>query len=159
MTKLSAAAASTDSATCDGGSSHRAEARMAASHSICTVPARQPWRCCFIPNLELQASFFLDENILSNMSDLNRFSNKTAWQVGAYWYTPINDLAIVGEYTRIRPFVYTHTNPKNTYTSWNDPIGHPIGPNADQIWLKAEYAFFRLDWCCDYCVLRCFLVL
>ncbi len=98
----------------------------------------------FIPNLELQAAFFLDENILSNMGDLNRFSNKTAWQIGAYWYTPVNDLVLIGEYTRIRPFVYTHTNPKNTYTSWNDPVGHPIGPNADQIWLKAEYALNRV---------------
>ena len=97
----------------------------------------------FIPNLELQATFFLDENILSNMGDLDRFSNKTAWQIGAYWYTPVSDLVITGEYTRIRPFVYTHTNPKNTYTSWDDPLGHPIGPNADQIWLKAEYAVNR----------------
>ncbi len=94
----------------------------------------------FIPNLELQASFFLDENILGELADLERFSNKTAYQLGAFWYTPINDLTLTAEYTRIRPYVYTHTNPGNTYTSWDSPVGHIIGPNADQILLKAEYS-------------------
>ncbi|MCA0389293.1 MAG: hypothetical protein LCH52_12460 [Bacteroidetes bacterium] len=94
----------------------------------------------FIPNLELQASFFLDENILMQLADLERFSNKTAYQLGAYWYTPVPDLVLIAEYTRIRPYVYTHANPKNTYTSWDSPLGHPIGPNADQILFKADYA-------------------
>jgi hypothetical protein len=94
----------------------------------------------FIPNVELQGAFFLDENILGNMGDLELFSNKTAYQLGAYWYTPVKDLTLITEYTRIRPYVYTHTNPKNTYTSWDSPVGHAIGPNADQILFKADYA-------------------
>ena len=39
----------------------------------------------FIKNLELQGTFFMDENILSNLSDLSKASNKTAYQLGLFW--------------------------------------------------------------------------
>jgi hypothetical protein len=100
----------------------------------------------FIKNLELQATFFLDENILFNWGELNKYINKTAYQVGAFWYQPfsVNNLSLIFEYTRIRPFVYTHTNFKNTYTAWEVILGHPIGPNSDEIFTKAAYNFN--DW-------------
>ena len=68
-------------------------------------------------NLELQGTFLLDENILSNLGDLEKYTNKTAYQVGAYWYEAFSvpDLSFVIEYTRIRPYVYTHNNPKNIF--------------------------------------------
>jgi hypothetical protein len=94
-----------------------------------------------IRNLELQATFFLDENILSHLQELDLFSNKTAYQIGAFWYSPfsIDDLSLIFEYTRIRPYVYSHTNTKNSYTSYAQNLGHRIGPNADEILLKASY--------------------
>ncbi|MBM4170843.1 MAG: capsule assembly Wzi family protein [Ignavibacteria bacterium] len=94
-----------------------------------------------VPNLELQATFFLDENILSHLQELDLFSNKTAYQLGAFWYSPfsIDDLSVIFEYTRIRPYVYSHTNTKNSYTSYSQSLGHRIGPNADEILLKASY--------------------
>lgn len=95
----------------------------------------------FIPNLELQGTFYLDENILSNMAQLERFSNKSAYQLGAYWYSPagVENLALIFEYTKIRPFVYTHYNYKNTATSWDQPLGHQIGPNSDMIYFGSRY--------------------
>lgn len=95
----------------------------------------------FIPNLELQGTFYLDENILSNMAQLERFSNKSAYQLGAYWYNPagVENLALIFEYTKIRPFVYTHYNYKNTATSWDQPLGHQIGPNSDMIYFGSRY--------------------
>lgn len=100
----------------------------------------------FIKNLELQATFFLDENILFNFGELNKYINKTAYQVGAFWYQPlsIDNLSLIFEYTKIRPFVYTHNNFKNTYTAWEVILGHPIGPNSDEIFTKAAYNFN--DW-------------
>ena len=96
-----------------------------------------------IENLELQATFFLDENILSNLQDFDRYTNKTAYQIGAFWYQPfsISDLSFICEYTKIRPYVYTHIDPKNTYTSFGQNLGHRIGPNADEILLKLTYNF------------------
>lgn len=100
----------------------------------------------FIPNLELQATFFLDENILSNLQNLDIYKNKTAYQLGAFWYEPftLNNLSLIFEYTKIRPYVYSHVDAKNTYTAWGTNLGHPIGPNADEIFGRIAYNF--TDW-------------
>jgi len=97
----------------------------------------------FVKNLELQATFLLDENILSNLGDLEKYTNKTAYQLGAFWYNPIgiSDLSLIIEYTKIRPYVYTHFNIQNNYTSYGVNLGHRIGPNADEILLRSNYNF------------------
>jgi hypothetical protein len=85
----------------------------------------------------------MDENILSNLQDLDKYTNKTAYQFGAFWYKAftLNNLALILEYTRIRPFVYSHFNIKNTYTAWETNLGQPIGPNSDEIFTKLTYNF------------------
>ena len=95
----------------------------------------------FIKNLELQATFLLDENILSNLQDLDSYKNKTAYQVGLFWYESftLKDVSFSAEYTKIRPYVYTHVNNKNNYTGWGVNLGHPIGPNADELFSKISY--------------------
>lgn len=95
----------------------------------------------FLKNFELQGTFFLDENILSNLSDMTKATNKTAYQIGFFWYEPagVKNLALIFEYTKIRPYVYTHFDFKNTYTAFGVNIGHPIGPNSDQIFTKLTY--------------------
>ncbi len=93
----------------------------------------------FIKNLEFQATFLLDENILSNLQDLDKYTNKTAYQLGVFWYQPfsINDLSLILEYTKIRPFVYTHFDSMNVYTAFGKNLGHRIGPNADELYLPS----------------------
>jgi len=100
----------------------------------------------FIPNLEFQATFFLDENILSNLQNLDIYKNKTAYQLGAFWYEAfsLNNLSLILEYTKIRPFVYSHVDDKNTYTAWGTNLGHPIGPNADEVFSRVAYNL--TDW-------------
>jgi hypothetical protein len=95
----------------------------------------------FIDNLELQATFLLDENILSNLQNLESYKNKTAYQLGLFWYKAftLNNLSLIFEYTKIRPFVYSHFNIKNTYSAWGTNLGHPIGPNADEIFSRLAY--------------------
>jgi Capsule assembly protein Wzi len=95
----------------------------------------------FLKDLELQGTFFLDEDILSNLSDLQKTSNKTAYQLGFFYYEPVGlkNLSLIFEYTKIRPYVYTHFDPKNTYTAFGVILGHPIGPNADQVFTKLAY--------------------
>ncbi|MBA4405990.1 hypothetical protein C0389_01820 [bacterium] len=94
-----------------------------------------------IKNLELQGTYFLDDNPLGNLQDFSNFINKTGYQLGAFWYSPfsIDDLSFILEYTRIRPYVYSHTNPKNSYTAWNQILGHQIGPNSDEIFTRIAY--------------------
>jgi len=100
----------------------------------------------FIPNLELQGTFFLDENILSNLGDLENYKNKTAYQLGAFWYEAfaLNNLSWILEYTKIRPYVYSHVNIKNTYSAWETNLGHRIGPNSDEIYTR--FTFNANDW-------------
>ncbi len=97
----------------------------------------------FIKNIELQGTFFMDENILSNLSDLSKASNKTAYQLGFFWYEPagLKNVSLIFEYTKIRPYVYTHFDRKNTYSAFGVGLGHPIGPNADQLFFKLRYNF------------------
>lgn len=94
-----------------------------------------------IKNLELQFSFFMDENFLNKLGEMSRFSNKTAYQLGAFWYEPfsINDLSLIFEYTRIRPYTYSHISGKDSYTSFGTNLGHRIGPNSDEIFTKLSY--------------------
>jgi hypothetical protein len=97
----------------------------------------------FVKNLELQATFLLDENILSNLGDLDKYTNKTAYQFGAFWYNPLslNDLSLIVEYTKIRPYVYTHFNIMNNYTAFGANLGHRIGPNSDELMFRSNYNF------------------
>lgn len=97
---------------------------------------------CF-DNLELQATYFMDENVIWRLSELDKYVNKTAYQIGAFWYEAffVKNLSLIAEYTRTRPYIYTHTNPKNTYTTSMNPLGHSIGPNADEIYAKLAYNF------------------
>jgi len=104
------------------------------------------FQSALIKNLEFQATFLLDEDILSNLQELDKYTNKTAYQLGVFWYQPfsINDLSFVLEYTRIRPFVYTHFDSMNVYTAFGKNLGHRIGPNADEFFSRLSYNFN--DW-------------
>ncbi len=97
----------------------------------------------FIKNLELQGTFLLDEDILSNLGDLEKYTNKTAYQLGAFWYQPlsIENLSLIFEYTKIRPYVYTHYEIKNNYTAFGKNLGHRIGPNADELMIRTNFNF------------------
>lgn len=97
----------------------------------------------FLKNLEIQATFLLDENILSHLEELDRYTNKTAYQIGAFWYQPfsLSDLSLIVEYTKIRPYVYTHVDLKNNYTAFGANMGHRIGPNADELMTRLNYNF------------------
>lgn len=95
----------------------------------------------FLKNIEFQGTFFLDENLIGHLQHISRFSNKTAYQFSGMWYEAfgLSDLSLIAEYTKIRPYVYTHDNPQNTYTAYEQLVGHKIGPNSDEIFVKAAY--------------------
>ncbi len=59
------------------------------------------------------------------------------------WYEAftIPDLSFIIEYTKIRPYVYTHINSENPYTAFGVSLGHPIGPNADELLTRLTYNF------------------
>ncbi len=95
----------------------------------------------FLKNIEFHGTFFLDENLIGHLQNLSRYSNKTAYQLGGMWYEAfgINDLSLFAEYTKIRPYVYTHKSLTDNYTSYGQLVGHRIGPNSDELFVKAAY--------------------
>ncbi len=97
----------------------------------------------FLKNVQFQANFLMDEDFIGNLANLNRFSNKIGYQLGTYLYEPagIENLSLIFEYTKIRPFVYSHQIAKNSYTSYTEILGNSIGPNADELRLNAIYNF------------------
>ncbi len=93
----------------------------------------------FLKNIEFQASFFLDENL--DFSNINSERNKYAFQVGVFWYEflTLKNLSFIAEYTQVRPYTYTHFDERNSYSAWGVGLGHPIGANADEVYLKLAY--------------------
>ncbi len=97
----------------------------------------------FIKNAEFSFTLFLDENPIGTLVNLNSYENKTAFQAGIFLNEPagIKDLTFELEYTQLRPYVYTHANPKNTFTGYGVALGNTIGPNSDMIYSKLKYNF------------------
>ena len=95
----------------------------------------------FIKDLEFQATFYMDDDPFGNLQNLSNYINKTGYKLSAFWYSPfsVNDLSLIFEYTRIRPYVYSHINPKDTYTAWGQILGDQIGPNSDEIFARLAY--------------------
>lgn len=95
----------------------------------------------FIPDWEIQASVILDE--VFDLHDFDDWANKTAYQLGAFWYSPfgIDDLSWIGEFTRIRPYVYTHRFDKSRHTIFGTVLGHTAGPNSEQYFTQLAYNF------------------
>jgi hypothetical protein len=95
----------------------------------------------FLKGIQFQGAIFLDENIIFNLDEIGKFRNKTAYQLGTFLYAPagVDNLSLQAEYTKIRPYVYTHKDPGNRYTVFGINTGHEIGPNADQIFTRLRY--------------------
>ena len=92
-----------------------------------------PWRT------RLYGTLFLDELDVSELGN-DSWRNKWAFTLGgtvADW--PVSGLMVRAEYTRIRPFVYTHYSARNSYTHYLDLLGHPAGPNASDAMVEVDY--------------------
>lgn len=95
---------------------------------------------------QLQGTLLMDESLFFNLPFPDRYSNKIAAQIGFWWYEPagMQDLAVISEYSWIRPFVYSHWDRESNYLAWGWPLGHRIGPNADEWMLRLTYDFSAL---------------
>lgn len=104
-------------------------------------------------NFQIKGSFLLDDIIIEKIGD-NYWSNKTAWNLAAFFSTVYNlDFGV--EYCRIEPYTYSHFNPQNAYINDGIMIGSSLLPNSDRmsakiLWLFGErypleidFAYFR----------------
>lgn len=97
-----------------------------------------------IPNVKLYGELFIDDLSTSKIGS-GFFGNKIAYSAGGFWVDTfkIRNLDVRIEYTRTRPFVYTHRKDINRYSNFNTGLGHWIGPNSDNLLLRAQYRFSK----------------
>ncbi|MBD3165572.1 hypothetical protein GF324_03160, partial [bacterium] len=79
-------------------------------------------------------SVLIDDMTFGRLGD-SFYRNKYAWLIGAELLGPgglLPESALV-EYTRIRPYMYSHFYPINTFKHWNAPLGLQLEPNSDRV--------------------------
>ncbi len=96
------------------------------------------------PGYRTYSQLLLDELKFDRLSD-DWWANKWGFLVGAHIVDPgwgearLRGLSLRGEYTRQRPYLYSHRSESSAYVHYADPLGHPAGPNSSDLSLWAEY--------------------
>jgi hypothetical protein len=89
--------------------------------------------------IKLYGEWMADDFIFTPWN--NPFPNRTGFLAGAYFADPLSkgntDFRI--EYTHINNFVYFPTHPWQDYLYQGEFIGHPLGPDADQLYLETTH--------------------
>lgn len=92
--------------------------------------------------INLYAQFLLDEFALGDVKKQDKsWRNKFAYQFGAKYYNAfgIENLLLQAEYNRVRPYVYSHSDPLTNYASVNQSLGHQWGGNFSEFVAIARY--------------------
>ncbi len=93
---------------------------------------------------QLYLEFFLDDFTTAE-NPFTYYGNKFAFLIGHRWVNPLGleNTGLSWEYTRIEPYVYTHQDSINIYVNYDQPIGHWLGPNADDLYIELSYKPYR----------------
>ncbi|MBL7812271.1 MAG: hypothetical protein JNL57_08630 [Bacteroidetes bacterium] len=105
-----------------------------ADNSLMAIDGCFRWK-----GFRFYGQFMLDEFKLSNMQKGEWWGNKNGLQLGftkVMTNGPLNIL-FQAEYNKVRPYTYSHMDPANSYTHYNQPLAHPQGANFSE-------GFFRL---------------
>lgn len=96
-----------------------------------------------IKKMHLYGTLFIDEIRISKIFNRDSSRNQIGFTIGA----SITDafvpyLTLIGEYTRVNPFVYNNLNPAQTFTNYGFNMGDWMGNNFDRLILAARYTPF-----------------
>ncbi len=105
---------------------------------------------CLLPNTRIYLSFFLDD-FHPNESLFSYGANRWAALAGIFIVDPfrINNTDFRFEYARVEPWTYTHKGIIQTppvplsYKHFDTPLGHWIGPNADNMFFELIISFLN----------------
>ena len=90
------------------------------------------------PGLRFHTQLLLDELQVSQIGK-GWWANKWGWIAGidlVDW--PLNNVLLRLEYARLRPYLYSHRTPTSAYLHYNDLLGHPAGPNTQDVTLSLD---------------------
>ncbi len=101
------------------------------------------FKCTALKNLKFYGELLIDD-ITTTKLGTDWYGNKLGYSLGAFCVDPlrIDNLDLRVEYTRIRPYVYSHEN-SLSYTHYSSLLGHSIGPNSDELFWEANYRFSK----------------
>ena len=83
----------------------------------------------YLPQSKVYGQLFLDNYEFNTRADA---PNALGLQAGAYW-SPNLPVELRAEYTKVTPFTYYHRRYSLMYENWQVPLGHALGPDADQV--------------------------
>ncbi|MEN9909019.1 MAG: hypothetical protein RLZZ540_2168 [Bacteroidota bacterium] len=92
--------------------------------------------------INFYGQFLLDEFSLGDIKEGdNSWKNKYGYQIGAKYYNAfkVPNLLLQLEYNRVRPYVYSHSEPITNYGHNNQSIGHQWGSNFGEFIAIARY--------------------
>jgi hypothetical protein len=87
----------------------------------------------------------LIDDITTSKVGTDWYGNKFGFQGGIHHVEPfgLKDFDTRIEYTRIKPWVYTHKYPSNTFNNYGNSLGYFTGPNSDVLFFEARKRFTR----------------
>ncbi|MFQ6113282.1 MAG: capsule assembly Wzi family protein, partial [bacterium] len=94
----------------------------------------------FKRNLKLYSEILLDDfSFAKNI--FNSFGNKWGVLIGGYWVDPfgLRNTNFRFELVRIQPFVYSHRDSLNTYSNYDNVMGHWLGPDSDDWYFEITH--------------------
>lgn len=89
-----------------------------------------------VKKLSFYGQFMLDEFVIENIREGNGWwANKFAIQLGGKYVDAFGlpNLDIQGEVNVIRPYTYSHHTLYGSYTSYKQPLAHPLGANLKEL--------------------------
>lgn len=90
--------------------------------------------------LKLYFEFLMDDVFIKKLGT-DWWGNKFGYDTYVYWADPIGlqNVSLRLEYTKIKPFVYTHRFAINEYKHYNTSLGSALPPNTEQIYFSMNY--------------------
>jgi hypothetical protein len=85
-----------------------------------------------LKNTQLYGQFLLDEfKVREFFSNSGWWANKYSLQAGVKCLNAfgIDHLDLQGEFNSAQPYTYSHDDPYDGYTHYNQPLAHPLGAN------------------------------
>lgn len=98
----------------------------------------------------LYGQLLLDEFRFSELKAKSGWwANKYSYQIGAKWFDAlgVKNLTLQSEYNFSRPFTYSHLNPLQSYTHYNQALAHPLGASFMESVSFIRYRYKR--WAID----------
>lgn len=100
-----------------------------------------------VRGIKLYSELFFDDITVSALTT-SKGTNKAAYTVGTQLIVPRplwDHFDARVEYTKIRPFVYTHIFTSNVYTHWTSPIGYTLQPNSEFLTGELRANFYPIQ--------------